>query len=55
MTKDSLLWLYGEPGCGKTMLSSAVIESMAKHCRINTAQAVAYFYFAFTDIEKQKT
>ena len=52
---DSVLWLYGKPGCGKTLLSSTIIENITKHCQNNTAQAVAYFYFAFTDTEKQKT
>lgn len=50
---SSLLWLYGKPGCGKTILSSTIIESVAKHCQTHTTQAVAYFYFAFSDVEKQ--
>jgi Cdc6-like AAA superfamily ATPase len=53
-TTSSLLWLYGKPGCGKTMLGSTIIESVVKHCQTHTTQAVAYFYFAFSDVEKKK-
>ena len=47
------LWLYGKAGCGKTVLSSTVIEDVRLYCEsaINTAQAV--FYFSFSDSRKQ--
>lgn len=50
---DSFLWLYGKPGCGKTMLSSTVIEYITEHYYTRHTQAVVYFYFTFSDIEKQ--
>nr|XP_036581485.1 pfs domain-containing protein [Colletotrichum truncatum]KAF6789836.1 pfs domain-containing protein [Colletotrichum truncatum] len=48
---NSSLWLYGIPGCGKTILSTIIIE----HLR-NTEQCsgnLLYFYFDFTDTSKQ--
>jgi len=47
--KDSFLWLYGIPGCGKTILSSTIIE----HLQNFSTQPLLYFYFDFTDTEKQ--
>ncbi|KAI1178571.1 ankyrin repeat-containing domain protein [Nemania sp. FL0916] len=47
---NSLLWLNGIPGCGKTILSSKVIEDLA---RTVTGQPIIYFYFDFTDKGKQ--
>jgi hypothetical protein len=48
----TLLWLYGIPGCGKTVLSSTVIEDMRHHSHRPDA-AVVYFYFDFRDSQKQ--
>ena len=50
----SHLWLYGIPGCGKTILSSAVIQSVVEDCQSRTNSVVLYFYFDFNDIEKQQ-
>jgi hypothetical protein len=49
----SRLWLYGIPGCGKTILSSTVIEHLLQHCHDNTHMVTAYFYFDFNDAQKQ--
>ena len=35
--------------------SSTVIENVANHCKENLGCALAYFYFDFTDLAKQKT
>ncbi|KAK6212828.1 hypothetical protein LQW54_004917 [Pestalotiopsis sp. IQ-011] len=48
---SSFLWLYGIPGCGKTILTSTVIEDLQKSQSL--AQALLYFYFDFTDSRKQ--
>ncbi|KAI9765534.1 MAG: hypothetical protein M1840_007360 [Geoglossum simile] len=53
-TQDSFLWLHGIPGCGKTVLASTIIENVLHHCHLDPALAVAYFYFDFNDIEKQR-
>ena len=46
----SLLWLCGPPGCGKTVLSSTVIDNI----RSNSSKEcmVIYFYFDFNDAKK---
>jgi hypothetical protein len=49
----SRLWLYGIPGCGKTILSSTIIEHLLQHCNENTSMVTAYFYFDFNDTQKQ--
>ncbi|RII22710.1 hypothetical protein CUC08_Gglean013428 [Alternaria sp. MG1] len=49
----SRLWLYGIPGCGKTILSSTVVENLLEYCHDDTNIVTAYFYFDFNDIQKQ--
>ncbi|KAH9959684.1 hypothetical protein BC827DRAFT_1156241 [Russula dissimulans] len=48
----SLLWLYGKPGSGKSVLTSAIIRDIKDHCDIGSAY-MAYFFFDFRDKEKQ--
>jgi hypothetical protein len=45
--------LYGIAGCGKTILTSTAVESAIRYSESNAGMAVAYFYFDFTDKEKQ--
>lgn len=47
--RNSFLWLHGIPGCGKTVLSSTIIEDLQK----NAACLPLYFYFDFNDTSKQ--
>ncbi|KAF2626317.1 HET-domain-containing protein [Macroventuria anomochaeta] len=49
----SRLWLYGIPGCGKTILSSTIIEHLLQHCYDDVSMVTAYFYFDFNDTQKQ--
>jgi hypothetical protein len=49
----SRLWLYGIPGCGKTILSSTIIEHLLQHCHDDISMVTAYFYFDFNDKQKQ--
>jgi hypothetical protein len=49
----SRLWLYGIPGCGKTILSSTIVKHLLQHCHDDTSMATAYFYFDFNDTQKQ--
>jgi hypothetical protein len=49
-----VLWLHGIPGCGKTVLSSTIIEDVLNQCQQNPAFAIGYFYFDFNDDEKQR-
>ncbi|ETS82683.1 hypothetical protein PFICI_04559 [Pestalotiopsis fici W106-1] len=48
---NSFLWLFGIPGCGKTILTSTVIDDLLASA--NHSQALFYFYFDFTDTRKQ--
>ncbi|CAD0088333.1 unnamed protein product [Aureobasidium mustum] len=48
---NSFLWLHGIPGCGKTVLSSTIIEHLKSDIKPN--QPLLYFYFAFNDQNKQ--
>jgi hypothetical protein len=49
----SRLWLYGIPGCGKTILSSTIIEHLLQHYHNDASIVTTYFYFDFNDIQKQ--
>ena len=53
--RNSLLWLHGKTGCGKTVLSSTIITDISQSCHFKSGSAVAYFYFDFNDLEKQKS
>jgi hypothetical protein len=50
---SSRLWLHGIPGCGKTILSSTIVEHLLQHCVNESSMATAYFYFDFRDTQKQ--
>jgi Cdc6-like AAA superfamily ATPase len=49
---NQLMWLYGKAGCGKTVLSFTIIAEIEHRFG---SDGVAYFYFDFNDIEKQKS
>ncbi|KAH0169431.1 purine and uridine phosphorylase, partial [Aureobasidium melanogenum] len=50
--KMPFIWLSGIPGCGKTILSSSIIEDL--QCSSSVSSAVLlYFYFDFTEVRKQ--
>ncbi|KFY95523.1 hypothetical protein V500_02750 [Pseudogymnoascus sp. VKM F-4518 (FW-2643)] len=49
----SIIWLYGIPGSGKTILSSTIIQDVFQHCIGDPGKVVAYFYFDFKDEQKQ--
>ncbi|KZP17123.1 hypothetical protein FIBSPDRAFT_830929 [Athelia psychrophila] len=44
-TTDSTLWVYGTPGCGKTIICSTVIETICTECAAEPSFACAYFFF----------
>ena len=52
-TPRSFLWLHGIPGCGKTILSSTILQNVLAECQAKTASAVLYFYFDFNNAEKE--
>ncbi|KAG2002677.1 hypothetical protein GB937_009642 [Aspergillus fischeri] len=45
------LWLHGIPGCGKTVLSATIIKHLYQ--QLNFSHAVLYFFFDFTNTDKQ--
>lgn len=49
----SFIWLYGIPGCGKTILSSGITQNILEYCADDPARVAAYFYFDFRDTQKQ--
>jgi hypothetical protein len=49
----SFLWLHGIPGCGKTILTSTIIQSVLQYCDRDPGKVVAYFYFDFKDPQKR--
>jgi predicted ATPase len=48
--QHSFVWLHGIPGCGKTILSSTIINYLEK---TYPEQILLYFYFDFNDSSKQ--
>ncbi|KAI0289002.1 hypothetical protein BC826DRAFT_1107328 [Russula brevipes] len=48
----SLLWIRGNPGAGKTVLCSAIIEDI-KNKRNAKEASVAYYYFDYKDVSKR--
>jgi len=46
------LWLHGIPGCGKTVLTSSVIEDFQGGPSVISPKLL-YFYFDFNDVGKQ--
>lgn len=50
----SIIWLYGIPGCGKTILSSTILEHVLDSYPPTSNTAVLYFFFDFNDVNKQQ-
>ena len=46
-TDTCLLWIFGPPGCGKTVLSAAIIEHLQNIA--SPRDSVCYFYFHYLD------
>ncbi|KAF1994928.1 hypothetical protein P154DRAFT_501082 [Amniculicola lignicola CBS 123094] len=40
------LWVYGNPGCGKTVLASHVLKEFQRDSQSNTSAGICYFFFA---------
>jgi hypothetical protein len=54
MGSNCHLWIYGKAGCGKTILCSTAIEDMKMHCERRVNAGFAFFYFSFSDDQKQR-
>ena len=46
------LWLHGIPGCGKTVLSSTIVENL-RNDQEDSSHIVLDFFFDFSEAEKQ--
>ncbi|KIW28009.1 uncharacterized protein PV07_07701 [Cladophialophora immunda] len=44
-----LLWLYGPAGCGKSVLTSAIVNDLKRICALDDTKIVAYWYFQFSN------
>jgi hypothetical protein len=51
--RNSLLWLNGFAGCGKTVLCSTAIQHTFREMRHTPEVGIAFFYFSFNDEAKQ--
>ncbi|KAN0118744.1 hypothetical protein V8E52_004855 [Russula decolorans] len=49
----SFLWIHGKPGSGKRVLCSSIIQDILALCDAGRA-SLAYFYFDFRNVDKQK-
>lgn len=49
---DSILWLHGMPGCGKTILSASIMEHLQQEAE-SSSKTVLYFFFTFSDESKR--
>ncbi|GAW16521.1 hypothetical protein ANO14919_059510 [Xylariales sp. No.14919] len=47
------LWVHGKAGCCKTVLCSTIIEDVKRQLLNNPGAVLAYFYFSFSDAQKQ--
>lgn len=48
-----VLWVCGIAGCGKTILSSTIIDHLQDDCCNNPRKVLMYFYFDFDDTKRQ--
>ena len=51
--QNSVLWLNGFAGSGKSVLCSTAIQSVLRHRRSDPRIGIAFFYFTFNDESKQ--
>ncbi|KAH9965646.1 hypothetical protein BJV74DRAFT_911015 [Russula compacta] len=49
---NSLIWIHGKPGSGKTVLSSAIVYGISDICSAGSGH-IAFFFFDFKDTAKQ--
>ncbi|KAI9754954.1 MAG: hypothetical protein M4579_004490 [Chaenotheca gracillima] len=52
---NSMLWLHGKAGSGKSIICSTIIQHVESWCSPEAASAIAYFYFDFNNVAKQST
>lgn len=51
-TSSGFLWIYGDPGLGKTFLASSIIDSLSQETTVKQLPRVIYFYCRYSDEQK---
>lgn len=51
--QNSILWLNGFAGCGKSVLCSTAIQFVLRHRGSDPSVGIAFFYFTFNDDSKR--
>lgn len=51
-SSGSCLWLQGFAGCGKTVLTSTIVENLRYECDNDPSKSLAFFYFSSQDVQK---
>ncbi|KAL8707991.1 MAG: hypothetical protein Q9220_007071 [cf. Caloplaca sp. 1 TL-2023] len=49
---NSMFWLHGTTGCGKTILASTIIDDLFSYCK-KEGYSMAYYYFDFSTSDQQ--
>ncbi|KAL7780126.1 hypothetical protein CFE70_010148 [Pyrenophora teres f. teres 0-1] len=47
----SILWLYGRPGSGKTVISTVILQDLLESCTSRSTGISAHFYFSFRSVQ----
>ncbi|CZR56422.1 uncharacterized protein PAC_06310 [Phialocephala subalpina] len=53
--ENSLIWLNGKAGAGKSVLSSTVVKHLEGRCVEDPYSAVAYYYYSFQGTELEQS
>lgn len=53
--EPSFIWIHGSVGCGKTVLSSTIVQHIFRLRRSERTRGVAFYYFDFNDSLKQNS
>ena len=51
-SSNRVFWIHGKPGCGKTTLSSAIVEKITADVEVSSQVKIGYFQFRTDDNEK---
>ncbi|KAF8317451.1 ankyrin [Clavulina sp. PMI_390] len=51
--KRGFFWVWAQPGVGKSVLCSAVVNYLREYTQTHSGTTLAYFYFNYNDVAKQ--
>lgn len=51
----SPFWLYGIPGCGKTILNSNILQNVLQHCQDDPGKVAVYFFSSTSMANRRRT